>query len=139
MCGRLYLDTMHVDRANLIIGYLSIWWSDLKTGNTVAIVRISRSFLWYAINELMNVMQRQNHACNENKLMHVMQLWFLGYMDGHSSHSPWLNHECKIECLQNAPHWQSLESEYQCKTKTLILVAMIWLWLNFQRFPSLRT
>ena len=80
--------------------YLSIWWSDLKTGNTVATIRISRSFLWYAINELMNVMQRQNHACNENKLMHVMQLWFLGYMDGHSCHSPWLNYECKIECLQ---------------------------------------
>ena len=33
--------------------------------------------------------------------MHVMQLWFLGYMDGHSSHSPWLNHGCKIECLQS--------------------------------------
>ena len=32
--------------------------------------------------------------------MHVMKLWFLGYMDGHSSYSPWLNHECKIECLQ---------------------------------------
>ena len=32
--------------------------------------------------------------------MHVMQSWFLGYMDGHSSHSPWLNHGCKIECLQ---------------------------------------
>ena len=22
------------------------------------------------------------------------------YMDGHLSHSPWLNHRCKIECLQ---------------------------------------
>ena len=32
-----------------------------------------------------------------------MQWWFLGYMDGHSSHSPWLNHGCKIECLQADP------------------------------------
>ena len=28
-----------------------------------------------------------------------MQSWFLGYLNGHSSHSPWLNHGCKIECL----------------------------------------
>ena len=47
------------------------------------------------------------------------------YMDGHSSHSPWLNHGYKIECQENAPHWQSLESKCQCKTKTLILAAMI--------------
>ena len=34
--------------------------------------------------------------------MHVMQEWFFFflYMDGHSSHLPWLNHGCKIECLQ---------------------------------------
>ena len=43
-----------------------------------------------------------------------------GYMNGHSSHLPRLNYGCKIECLQNAPHWQSLQSECQCKTKTLI-------------------
>ena len=36
---------------------------------------------------------------------------FRGTWIGHSSHSPWLNHRCKIECLQNAPHWQSLKSE----------------------------
>ena len=64
MCGRAYLDTMHVDRANLIIRYLSIRWSDLKIRNIFATVRISRSFLWYAINKLMDVMQRQNDACN---------------------------------------------------------------------------
>ena len=56
MCGRLYLDTIHVDRANLIMRYLSIRWSDLETGHTIAIVRTSRSFLWYAMNELMRVM-----------------------------------------------------------------------------------
>ena len=45
MCGQFYLDIMHVDCANLIIRYLLIQWSDLKTENTVATVRISRSFL----------------------------------------------------------------------------------------------
>ena len=118
MCGQLYLDTMHVDRANLIMRYLSIQRSNLEIKHTVAIVRISRSFLWYAMKELMHVMQRQIDACNaktnwcmqcKNQLMHVMQSWFLGYMDGHSSHSPWLNHGYKIECLQNVNvkqrHW----------------------------------
>ena len=55
---------MHADRANLIMQYLSIQWSDLKTGNIVAIVRISRSFLCNEMNELMHVMQRQVDACN---------------------------------------------------------------------------
>ena len=45
MCGWLYLDTMHADRANLIMRYLSIRWSDLETEHTAATVRISRSFL----------------------------------------------------------------------------------------------
>ena len=36
--------------------------------------------------------------------MHVMQSWFLRYMDGYSSHSPWLNHGCKIECLHILIH-----------------------------------
>ena len=79
MCGWIYLDTMHVDRANLIMCYLSIRWFDLETRHSV-----SRSLLGYAMNELM----------------HVMQSWFLGYIDCHSNHFPWLNHGCKIECLQ---------------------------------------
>ena len=83
MRGRLYLDTMHANRANLIMRYILIQRSDLKTRHTIVIVRISRLFLWYAMNELM----------------HVMQSWFLRYMDDHFSHFPWLNHECKIECL----------------------------------------
>ena len=29
MCGQPYLDTMHVDRTNLIMRYLLIRWSDL--------------------------------------------------------------------------------------------------------------
>ena len=62
MCGQFYLDTMHVDCANLVIQYLSIWWSDLETEHTVATVRISRSFLWYAMNELMHIMQEQIDA-----------------------------------------------------------------------------
>ena len=78
-----YLDIIHVDRANLIMWYLSIWWFNLETGHTIATVRTLRSFLWYVMNDIT----------------HVMQSWFLGYMDSHSSHSPWLNHVCKIECL----------------------------------------
>ena len=34
MRGRLYLDTMHVDHANLIMRYLSIRESNLIIGNT---------------------------------------------------------------------------------------------------------
>ena len=34
MHGRLYLNTMHVDRANLIIRYLSIQWSDSIVDNS---------------------------------------------------------------------------------------------------------
>ena len=64
MCGRPYLDTMYVDYANLIMRYLSIRWSDLKTENTVMTIRISRSFLWYAMNELTHVMQEKMDACN---------------------------------------------------------------------------
>ena len=45
MCGRPYLDIMHVDHANLIMRNLSIQWSYLKTGNAVGIVRILGSFL----------------------------------------------------------------------------------------------
>ena len=64
MCGRFYLDIMHVDRVNLIMRYLLIQWSNSETGNTVAIIRTSRSFLWYGMNELMHIMQRQNDAGN---------------------------------------------------------------------------
>ena len=64
MRGRLYLDTMHVDHANLIMRYLSIWWSDLEIEHTIAIVRTSWSFLWYAMNELMHGMQGQIDVCN---------------------------------------------------------------------------
>ena len=38
MCGRFYLDTIHVDRANLIMRYLLIRWFDLKTGHTITIM-----------------------------------------------------------------------------------------------------
>ena len=31
--------------------------------------------------------------------MHVMQSWFLGYVDSHSSYSSWLNYGCKIKAL----------------------------------------
>ena len=73
MCGRLYLDTMHMDRVNLIIQYLLIRWFDLETKNTVVTIRISRSFLWYAMNELMHTMQEQIDACDaRKKMMHHM-------------------------------------------------------------------
>ena len=64
MCGRLYLDTMHADHANLIMRYFSIRWFDLKTRNTVATIRISRSFLCNEMNEFMQVRQRQVDVCN---------------------------------------------------------------------------
>ena len=98
MCGRFYLDTMHVDYANLIMRYLSIQWSDLKTENNVATVRISRLFLWYAMNELMHVMWRQTNACNARTNWYMQCNYdFWDTWIGHSSHSPWFNHGCKIE------------------------------------------
>ena len=60
MRGRPYLDTIYVDHVNLIIQFLSIWWSDLKTGITVATVRIWRSFLWCVMNDMIHVIQWQN-------------------------------------------------------------------------------
>ena len=36
MCGQLFLDTMHANRANLIMQYLSIRWPDLETKRTIA-------------------------------------------------------------------------------------------------------
>ena len=44
--------------------YLSIQLFDLETGHTVVTVRISRLFLWYAMNELIPVMQEQIDACD---------------------------------------------------------------------------
>ena len=57
MRDRLHPNKMHADHENLIMWDLSIRRSDLEIGHTVTIVRISRSFLWYAMNELMHVMQ----------------------------------------------------------------------------------
>ena len=75
---------MHVDCENLIFWYLLIRRSNLGIGHTLATVRISRLFLWYAMDDLM----------------HIMQLWFLGIWNGHFSHLSRLNYGCKIECLQ---------------------------------------
>ena len=41
---------------------------------------------------MMYVMQEQIDACNA-----IMIFW--GKWIDHSSHSPWLNYGCKIECL----------------------------------------
>ena len=71
-------------KLDLVIFFnLMVWWS----------------FLWYAMNDLM----------------HVMQLLFLSIWNGPFSHLTKLNYGCKIECLQNAPYWQSLKSECQYK------------------------
>ena len=61
---------MHANHANLIMQYISIWQFDAEIRYIVATVRISRSFLWYAINELM----------------HVMKLWFF-----QAKHRKWSN------------------------------------------------
>ena len=61
---------MHADHANLIMQYISIWQFDAEIRHIVVIVRILRSFLWYAMNELM----------------HVMKLWFF-----QAKHRKWSN------------------------------------------------
>ena len=65
---------MHVNLANLIMRYLLIRWFDLKTENTIATVGISRSFLLYAMNELVHVMQEQIDACNAIMILGVLEL-----------------------------------------------------------------
>ena len=57
MRGQFHPNKMHADREDLIMWYLLIWRSDLEIGHIVVVIRISRSFLWYAMNELMQVMQ----------------------------------------------------------------------------------
>ena len=42
----------------------------------------------------MHVMQEENDTYD------ARMIFFFGYSDGHSSHLPLLNHECKIECLR---------------------------------------
>ena len=51
--------------------YLLIRWSDLKTENIVMTIRISRSFLWSVMIELMHVTQRQIDACNASMILRV--------------------------------------------------------------------
>ena len=94
---------MHANHENLIMWYLSIRQSNFGIGYTVAIVKISRSFLWYAINELM----------------HVIQLWFLGIwmvilvifqdqiMGAKSSvyRMPLINRACKANVNVKQRHW----------------------------------
>ena len=48
-------------------------------------------------------LEPQDHfmICNE-QINACNAIMIFGYMDGHSSNSPWLNHGCKIECLQPA-------------------------------------
>ena len=67
---------MHVDRANLIMWYLSIRWFDLEAKHTVAIIRISRSLLWYAMKRIIHAMQKQNDACNA-KIIFWVHGWSL--------------------------------------------------------------
>ena len=53
----------------------------------------------------MQVMQEQMDACNA--------IMTFGYMDSHSSHSPQLNHGCKIECLKACTNVQVIPSMYE--------------------------
>ena len=80
---------MHADCANLIMWYLSIRWFDSKTENTVATVRISGSFLWYAMNELLHTMQEQINACDArtNWCMWCKNNFFFFFVHGWSLQS----------------------------------------------------
>ena len=69
-----YPNKVHADRANLTKWYLSIWRSNLEIEHIVMTIRTSISFLW---NEWIN-------TCNAT--LNVR------YMNGHSSHIPWLNY-----------------------------------------------
>ena len=64
----------------------------------------NQKIIFMICNEWINACNAKAKWCMwcKNKMTHVMQEWlfFFGYMNGHSSHLPWLNHECKIECLQ---------------------------------------
>ena len=79
MCGWPLLDIMQVDCANLIMQYLSIRQSDLEIEHTIMTVRISRSFSWYEINELMHVMQKQIDACNAIMIFGVHEWSFKSF------------------------------------------------------------
>ena len=72
-----YPNKVHADRANLTKWYLSIWRSNLEIEHIVMTIRTSISFLW---NEWIN-------TCNAT--LNVR------YMNGHSSHIPWLNYGVK--------------------------------------------
>ena len=71
-----------------------------------------------------NRVHRRDHE-NLNIVFMICNEWIyscnaimnFGYMNGHSYHLPWLNYGCKIECLQNAPYWQNLQSECQLKQR----------------------
>ena len=122
MCGRLYLDTMHMDRVNLIVWYLLIWWFDLETGNTVATIRILRSFLGYAMNELMHTMQVQIDACDARTKWCMWcknDFFFFLYIDGHSSH------------LQNRV------STMICESRFFILLAKTFETILYTTLPKL--
>ena len=87
---------MHADREHLILWYLSIRQFESGIGHTIATVRISRSFLWNAMNDLM----------------YVMQLWFLGIWNGHFSHLPKLNYRCKIKYLHGNMEYATLGQNF---------------------------
>ena len=92
---------MHADCENLSLWYLSIGQSNLGIEHTVTAIRISKSFLWYAMNDLM----------------HVMQLWFLGIWNGHflsySKTKLWVQNWVSIECLSliELKKWMSMSNK----------------------------
>ena len=80
---------------------VNIWscdirWSNSRIRHIVATIRISRSFLWNAMNDLM----------------YVMQLWLLGIWTGHFSHLPKLNYRCKIKYLQGTMENATLRQNF---------------------------
>ena len=105
---------------NLIMRYLSIRWSNLETGHTIITVRISRSFLWYAMNELIHVMQRQIDACNAIMIFGVYRWSFKSF----SLIKSWVQNWVSTFALKVSVHFSSSLIFFFYKMLVAVLLEM---------------
>ena len=130
MCGRPYLDTMHMDCANLIMWYLSIWWFDSETRNTVVIDRIPRSFSMIC-NKWINAYNARTNWCKwwRNKMMHVMQEWFFFFF---------FVHRWSLQSSSLIKSWvQNRVSTMICESRFFILLAKTFETILYTTLPKL--